>query len=62
MMALMAWSVALGASPFSGATLALQGRFGIPSTQFLRWNFRYMLVGLAFGSLLLTVYDRVYLP
>ena len=62
LMALMAWSVALGASPFSGATLALQGRFGIPSTQFLRWNFRYMLVGLVFGSLLLTVYDRVYLP
>ncbi len=39
-----------------------QGRFGIPSTKFLRWNFRYMLVSLVFGSLLLAVYDRVYLP
>lgn len=54
---LMAWSVALGTSPFSGTTLALQGRFGIPATCFLTWNFRSMLVALAGGSMLLATLD-----
>ena len=57
MVVLMAWSVALGASPFSGTTLAMQGRFGIPSTRFVRWNFSYLLAGLIFASVLLTVVD-----
>lgn len=59
MVVLMAWSVALSASPFSGATLALQGRFGIPSTRFLRWNFRYLLFGLGASSLVLLGYGRL---
>ena len=53
--ALMAWSVTLATSPFSGTTLALQGRFGISATHFLRWNFRYTLVGLATSSALLVL-------
>ena len=57
MVVLMAWSVALGASPFSGTTLAMQGRFGIPSTRFVRWNFSYLLAGLIFASVLLAVVD-----
>lgn len=54
---LMAWSITLGTSPVSGTTLALQGRFGIPSTRFLRWNLRYSLVGLASGCGILTLAD-----
>ena len=54
---LMAWSITLGTSPVSGTTLALQGRFGIPSTYFLRWNLRYSLVGLASGCGTLAVAD-----
>ena len=55
MVVLMAWSVTLATSPFSGTTLALQGRFGIPATRFLRWNFRSTLVGLATRSALLAL-------
>ena len=55
---LMAWSVALGTAPISGATLALQGRFGIPSVRFLRWNLPFTLCGLVCGSLLLALFDR----
>ncbi len=54
---LMAWTTALGVSPFSGTTLAMQGRFGIPATRFARWNLDFLLVGLAAGSLLLGVVD-----
>ena len=57
MVVLMAWSIALGASPFSGTTLAMQGRFGIPSTRFVRWNFSYLLAGLIFASALLAAVD-----
>ncbi|MEQ8661853.1 MAG: hypothetical protein RLW62_13645, partial [Gammaproteobacteria bacterium] len=54
---LMAWSVALGTSPFSGTTLAMQGRFGIPSTRFLRWNLHYLLVGFVLASAVLVAVD-----
>jgi hypothetical protein len=54
---LMAWSITLGTSPVSGTTLAMQGRFGIPSTHFLKWNLRYSLVGLASGCALLALAD-----
>ena len=54
---LMGWSIALSTAPLSGTTLALQGRFGIPATAFLRWNFRYTLVGLAAGCGLLGMLD-----
>ena len=54
---LMAWSVALGTSPFSGTTLAMQGRFGIPATHFLRWNGRYLVIGLALASAVLVGLD-----
>ncbi|MGE0483256.1 MAG: hypothetical protein AB7Q81_03860 [Gammaproteobacteria bacterium] len=54
---LMAWSVALGTSPFSGTTLAMQGRFGIPATRFLRWNLAYLVVGLVLASAVLVAAD-----
>lgn len=54
---LMAWSITLGTSPVSGTTLAMQGRFGIPSTRFLRWNLRYSGFGLASGCALLALAD-----
>tara|TARA_B100001123_G_scaffold341338_1_gene387022 strand:+ start:2651 stop:4015 length:1365 start_codon:yes stop_codon:yes gene_type:complete len=57
MVILMAWSIALGASPFSGTALAMQGRFGIPATRFVRWNFSYLLAGLIFASVLLVAVD-----
>lgn len=53
MTALMAWSIGLGTSPFSGTTLALAGRFGMPATAFLRWNLPFLVVGLGGGCLLL---------
>ena len=55
--ALMAWSITLGTSPVSGTTLAMQGRFGIPSTRFLRWNLAYSLAALALGCAVLLVAD-----
>jgi hypothetical protein len=55
---LMSWSIALGTSPFSGTTLAMQGRFGIPSVAFLRWNMPFTLVGLGCGSVLLYLLDH----
>ena len=54
---LMAWSITLGTSPVSGTTLAMQGRFGIPSTHFLRWNLAYSAVGLASGCAILAAAD-----
>ncbi|MCB1746786.1 MAG: hypothetical protein H6977_15365 [Gammaproteobacteria bacterium] len=54
---LMAWSVALGTSPFSGTALALQGRFGIPATRFLRWNLAYLAIGLVLASAVLLAAD-----
>ncbi|MGR8922015.1 MAG: hypothetical protein ACU85V_20555, partial [Gammaproteobacteria bacterium] len=50
---LMAWTASLGTSPFSGTALAMQGRFGIRATEFLRWNFDYTLAALAAGSAIL---------
>jgi hypothetical protein len=52
---LMAWSITLGTSPVSGTTLAMHGRFGIPSTQFLRWNLKFSAFGLASGCALLAL-------
>ncbi len=54
---LMAWSITLGTSPVSGTTLAMQGRFGIPSTHFLSWNLTYSAVGLASGCAILALAD-----
>ncbi len=54
---LMAWSITLGTSPVSGTTLAMQGRFGIPSTHFLRWNLPFSGVGLASGCAILALAD-----
>jgi hypothetical protein len=54
---LMAWAITLGTSPVSGTTLAMQGRFGIPSTRFLRWNLGYSAAGLASGCAILALAD-----
>lgn len=53
---LLAWGLGLVISPFSGTTLALQGRFGVKSTDFLRWNLGYVGVGYVIAVAVLHLY------
>ena len=53
-----AWGTSVGASPFSGLTLSMQGRYGIPAMNFLRWNGGYSLIMVSAASLLLIAYGR----
>ncbi len=39
---LMAWALGVSLSPLSGTHLAMQGRYGIPSYAFTRWNLVYV--------------------
>lgn len=55
---LLAWGLGLVISPFSGTSLVFQGRFGLRSTDLLRWNLRYVLFGYVVGVALLYVYAR----
>ncbi len=55
--ALMAWAITLGTSPVSGTTLAMHGRFGVPSTRFLRWNGGFSLMTLVLGCAALLAAD-----
>jgi hypothetical protein len=45
---LMTWAAGVCVSPFSGLSLAIQGRYGINAFGFLRWNglFALLLIGL----------------
>lgn len=56
---LLAWGLGLVISPFSGTTLALQGRFGVRASAFVRWNLGYVLVGYCVAVLALQVYGRL---
>lgn len=53
---LLAWGLGLVISPFSGTSLVFQGRFGLRSTDLLRWNASYALVGYVVGVALLYLY------
>ncbi|GAB4348933.1 MAG: hypothetical protein Kow006_10040 [Gammaproteobacteria bacterium] len=59
MVFLMGWSLGVCISPLSAMHLAMQGRFGVPSFQFLRWNYRYILVMWCVDALLLYLYTHV---
>jgi hypothetical protein len=53
---LMAWAAGVSSSPFSGMHLAMQGRFGIDSRGFLRWNGGFTLFMLAVDVAILHLY------
>jgi hypothetical protein len=54
---LMAWGVGVSISPFSGMHLGMQGRFGIDSRGFLRWNAGFTLVMLVVHGLALQLFE-----
>jgi hypothetical protein len=53
---LLAWGLGLVISPFSGTSLVFQGRFGLRTTDLLRWNLGYVAVGYALGVAILCFY------
>lgn len=53
---LLAWGLGLVISPFSGTTLALQGRFGLRSIDFVRWNCGYVVFGYVIAVAALELY------
>ena len=53
---LLAWGLGLVISPFSGTSLVFQGRFGLRTTDLLRWNLLYVLFGYFVGVALLYAY------
>lgn len=56
MVFLMAWGIGVTCNPLSGLSLSLQGRYGIPGRQFLRWNLGYGIKMAAAGTLVLWLY------
>lgn len=59
MVFLMTWALGVTMSPFSGMHLAMQGRYGIDSYRFLRWNWRFALFVLAVDLAALFLYSQV---
>lgn len=53
---LMTWSQGVMLSPLSGTHLVMQGRYGLPSHAFTRWNFRYVLLLLLVDLVVLHLY------
>ena len=53
---LMTWSIGVALSPLSATHLTLQGRYGLPSTGFFRWNLSYAVFMLALGAVGLHAY------
>ncbi len=58
MVFLMTWGIGVASSPLSATHLTMQGRYGIVSWRFFRWNLFYCLFMLVLGSLVLHVYAR----
>ncbi len=56
-MFLMTWSIGNAASPLSGTHLILQGRYGIPSWRFSRWNVVYVPTMLLIAAGALHLYE-----
>ena len=54
---LMAWAIGVSISPLSGMHLAMQGRFGIDSVGFLRWNGGFTLAMLLVHAAALHLYE-----
>jgi len=40
----MAWALGVSLSPLSGTHLAMQGRYGLSSYAFTRWNLGYVAI------------------
>ncbi|MDD3447867.1 MAG: hypothetical protein PHF72_02395, partial [Gammaproteobacteria bacterium] len=53
---LAAWSLGVSSSPFSGMNLALQGRYGVPALDFLRWNLFYSVRMIAVTVAAMAIY------
>ncbi len=56
MVFLMTWGIGVASSPLSATHLTIQGRYGIESWRFFRWNLSYCLFMLALGAVLLHLY------
>lgn len=56
---LMAWAIGVAISPFSGMHLGMQGRFGIDSRGFLRWNGSFTVVMLLVHAAALHLYETL---
>lgn len=56
---LMAWAQGVAISPLSGMHLGMQGRFGIDSRGFLRWNGPFTLVMLLLDTGVLHLYEAL---
>ena len=55
---LSVWAVGVTASPLSGISLALIGRYGLSSRSILLWHYRYALVMLVACSLMIGLMMR----
>jgi hypothetical protein len=55
---LMAWAVGVSISPFSGMHLGMQGRFGIDSRGYLRWNGTFTVAMLMVHAVALQLYEH----
>lgn len=53
---LMTWALGVSISPLSGSHLAMQGRYGLPSYAFSRWNLGFVSLMLLIHLLALHVY------
>lgn len=53
---LMTWGIGVASSPLSATHLTIQGRYGIESWRFFRWNLSYCVFMLCLGAALLHVY------
>jgi hypothetical protein len=56
---LMTWAQGVAISPLSGMHLGMQGRFGVDSRGFLRWNGSFTLVMLALDVCVLHLYQAL---
>jgi energy-converting hydrogenase Eha subunit E len=56
MVFLMTWGIGVASSPLSATHLTIQGRYGIESWRFFRWNLSYCLFMLALSAVLLHLY------
>ncbi len=56
MVFLMTWGIGVASSPLSATHLTIQGRYGIESWRFFRWNLSYCLFMLILSAILLHLY------
>ena len=59
MVFLMTWGIGVAGSPLAGTHLMIQGRFGIESWRFFRWNLDYCIFMLILASVVLHLYSSL---